>query len=174
MKVQIALAANENVTPEVAKHVSKVLGALGLLFPKARKFILGVDYVRSLTSEFDRDSRKLRISTAFTKGTVEQAQRECSKANKPGFTVHDGEHEAFDALIVHEFAHAVNATIAEHVEEDRFYEYKNELRSMQKKLGNPSEYAAKNDSEWMAERFTFEWMGKGNGPLIRLLLRYIE
>ncbi len=172
MKIQLAVATS--VTPEVSKHVQKKLNALGLVFSQAAKFLKGVEYVPGLTSEFDRGTRKIRISTIFTQGTVAEAQRECSKANKPGFVVHDGEHEAFDALIVHEFAHCIHATVAESSDEDEFSDYMRQLRSMQKALGNPSEYAAKNITEWTAEQFTKEWMGSGNGPLIKLFLERLK
>jgi hypothetical protein len=173
MEVMIALASN--VSPEVSKHIQKKLSALNLVFPKAGKFLQGVEYTDRLTSEFDRATRKIRLSTAYTRGTVAEAQYGCSKSNPPGFTVHDGEHESFDALIVHEFAHCIHATIAESTaDEDDFREYMAALRTLQKALGNPSGYAAKNISEWTAETFTAEWMGKGNGPLIKLFLERLK
>lgn len=172
MEMQLALASN--VSPEVSKHIQKKLGALSLVFPKAGRFLQGVEYTDKLTSEFDRDTRKIRLSTAYTRGTVAEAQYGCSKSNPPGFTVHDGPHESFDALIVHEFAHCIHATIAQSSDEDEYRDYMAALRSLQKHLGNPSGYAAKNITEWTAETFTAEWMGKGNGPLIKLFLEKLK
>jgi len=175
MEMMLAMASTD-VSPEVAKHVKKKLASLGLIFPKAAKFLKGVEYTDRLTSEFDRETRKIRLTTAFTRGTVADAQRECGKANPPGFVVHDGPHEAFDALIVHEYGHCIHATIAHECghDDDAWGHYKSTLRDLRKKLGNPSEYAAKNETEWLAEQFTVEWMGKGNGPLIKLFLELLK
>lgn len=172
MEMMLALASN--VSPEVSKHIKKKLAGLAIVFPKAAAFLQGVEYTDRLTSEFDRATRKMRISNAYTRGTLAEAQYGCSKSNPPGFTVHDGPHESFDALIVHEFAHCIHATIAESSDEDEYREYMAGLRHLQKQLGNPSGYAAKNISEWTAEQFTKEWMGKGNGPLIKLFLERLK
>lgn len=171
----MALAATVKVTPEIEKYVQKKLRGLGLVFPKPLKFMHSVKYIDSLTSEFDRATRELRISNACTRGTVVEAQVWCSKSNPPGYTVHQGAHESFDALIVHEFAHCIHATIAQSTVDDADYRsYMEKLRHLQKTLGNPSPYSEKNLTEWTAEQFTLEWMGKGNGHLIKLFLEYLD
>nr|DAF93720.1 MAG TPA: Lethal factor [Myoviridae sp. ctshb19] len=164
------------VTPEVRKHIDKTLNKLAIIFPQVRKYVKAVRFVNSSTSEFDREHRELRISTYTTRGTVAQAQLEQSQGNKDGFVVHNGKHEAFDALINHEFGHAIHGCIVDSMrdDEDGYAAYMKGIRALRDKLGFPSEYAKQNEREWLAEQFTAEWMGKGNGELIRYFLQHLK
>lgn len=185
MEIQLTVATNrliekadesKFVSAEVAKHVKKLLGALGLVFPQARKYLKAVRYTHSVTSSFEPWDRELHISVNGTGGSVADAQRLQSEGNKPGFIVHGGAHEAFDSLIVHEFAHCIDNCIKTKFkgDDDTQTAYQQEKRALQKAIGNPSPYAATRENEWFAEQFTVEWLGKGNGPLIKIILDYLN
>lgn len=186
MEMTLALANNRLIEKSdeskfvslmVSKHVLKILGALATVFPEPRKYLKAVRYTHSVTSSFEPWDRELHISVNGTDDTVAKAQLHQSKGNKPGYTVHGGEHEAFDSLIVHEFAHCIDNCIKTKYkkDEDAQISYQQEKRALQKQLGNPSEYAATRENEWFAEQFTVEWMGgRGKGPLIKLILSYLN
>lgn len=187
MEIQLSVANSPNrlidksdeskyVSHEVSAHVKKTLGALALVFPKARKYLKDVRYTQSLISSFEPWERELRISVMGTDSTLAEAQRRQSKGNQPGYTVHSGEHEAFTSLIVHEFAHCIDNCIKTKFkkDEDTQIAYQQDKRALQAAIGNPSPYAATRENEWFAEQFTVEWMGKGNGPLIKIILDYLN
>lgn len=185
MKVMLALAGEEIydvskeeeaklVSKEVAAFIKKTIGGILLLFPEAKKQFKGVRYTKRLTSSLNPFDRVLTISTMSTGGTVAEAHRSQSKGNKDGFVVHNGEHEAFTALIVHEMAHFLDLSVKLKFKgnDDVLTEYVQAKRELRKQVGNPSEYAATHEGEWFAEQFTVEYMGRGPKPLIGLLHRF--
>lgn len=187
MEIQLSVANSPNrlieksdeskyVSHEVNAHIKKTLGALALVFPDARKYLKAVRYTHSVTSSFEPWERELRISVLGTSSTLAEAQRHQSKGNQPGYTVHSGEHEAFTSLIVHEFAHCIDNCIKTKFkgDDDTQTAYQQDKRALQKQVGNPSPYAATRENEWFAEQFTVEWLGRGNGPLTKIILSYLN
>jgi hypothetical protein len=164
------------VSKEVAAFIKKTQAGIFKLFPEAKKKFKGVRYTKRVTSSLDPFDRTLRVSTMATGGTVAEAQRIQSQGNKSGYMVHDGPHEAFTSLIVHETAHFIDHAVKLKFKnnDDVLIEYQQAKRALRKQIGNPSPYAETHEGEWFAEQFTVEYMGKGDGPLFTLLRRFYE
>jgi hypothetical protein len=63
-------------------------------------------------------------------------------------------------VIYHEYGHPIINTLVIN-SSDEFYEtYKNTIEGLIEKLGYPTEYSKKNRNEWIAERYSFEKLGK--------------
>lgn len=185
MKVMISLAGEEIydvpksdeakfVSKEVAAFIKKTIAQIFLLFPEAKKSFKGVRYTKRLTSSLNPFDRVLTISTLSTDGTVAEAHLSQSQGNKDGFVVHNGTHEAFTALIVHEMGHFIDLSIKLKFKNDQdvLTEYQQAKRELHKQVGNPSDYAATHEGEWFAEQFTVEFMGHGERPLFALLQKF--
>ena len=186
MKVLLSLAGEEIyevskeeearlVSPEVAAFIKKTIGGIFLLFPESKKFFKGVRYTKRLTSSLNPFDRMLTLSTMSTGGTIAEAHLSQSKGNKDGFVVHNGTHEAFTALIVHEMAHFIDLSVKLRFKnnDDVLSEWMHAKRDLRKQVGNPSEYAATHEGEWFAEQFTVEYMGVGKArPLFALLHQF--
>lgn len=166
------------VSTEVAAHIKNTVASVFKLFPSAKSKFKGVRYTKRVTSSLDPFDRCLRLSTRVTGGSLADAQVQESKGNtKAGFLVHNGPHEAFTALVVHEMAHFIDLSVKlNHAgDDDTLVAYQQAKRELRKKVGNPSEYAATNDGEWFAEQFTLEFLGNsGKGPLISLVKTFLD
>lgn len=167
------MRATNEVSPEVGAHVQKLIKGLNDAFPLTASVFRGVAYIPGLETDFDKDNWKIRISTALTGGTLERAQLESSRINEQGTGVARGVYEAFDALVIHEYAHAIHFSILDSLGKNEYLVYMQRLHELRAKLGNPSEYATKDLNDWLAEQFTFEWLRhKKQGELTELLLTH--
>jgi hypothetical protein len=154
-------------------YIEKSIRALCVLFP-LKAWLGPVQYTNSLNSEFDAFGKSLRFAVVHLGGTVEQAQIDMRYDSDENFFVHND--RAFDALITHEFGHAVNNWIIDNLKlmddaDELLTDWQATKRRLEKELGYPSEYARKNNGEWFAERFTLEYLSRG---VDRHLLRAIN
>lgn len=157
------------VSDECYRHILREVGGIFVLFPKMRSWFKGVKFTKKLTSSFNPWDRCLVLSVYGLDGTVLDADKALLHANKRGFNVH--EDDGLNSLIVHEMSHAIDHWVRfvckKQIDpDDKLLEYQQMKRQLRSVLGNPSEYAKENESEWFAEQFTYELLGSGRGELI--------
>lgn len=141
--------AEAGVSRAVHNHIEACIAELKRYW-EVGEYAGEIHYTSALTSEYDQFEKAFRFSTVGLSGTLAAANKAIDKAGGSDF-VGGG----LDGLIVHEFAHAIDARI----KQSKLYdEWKAEKAKLKAQLGSPSKYADKNDSEWFAEQFAKEYM----------------
>lgn len=171
MKIQISLSGSLEPSSECKHFIQTEVAKLLRDYPQAMKrWLAPVSYTHRLTSEFDAFDKKLVFSTYGLQGSVEDADRLIDKANKPDFGVGTG----LKALIHHEFGHAVNMFIVDHLDragQDEWFEAKKKLQS---RLPFPSTYSRKNNREHFAEVYALESLSGKGGKLRHLIDLFVQ
>jgi len=163
-------AEKHGISPEVHSHINGILSKLSNSYPAVGGFIKSVEFVPSTTNEFDPFSRELRISKTALGGSVEALNRAHETANKPGFAVSGGA----EALLTHEFGHAIDHYIISKADESTKDEWFDEKKKLEKEIGPASEYAKKSTREWLSEQFTAETLGQKPKKLLPVIEKFLE
>lgn len=141
-------------------------------FPYIRDFVEGFENMPEsfrTGGEFDTMGRNLRMA----KSESRMKPNELDKVSKTSWIV-NGETQYSRSMVVHETSHAVEQYIrfgmrGMDVQDDYF----DAIDALMKSLPIPSKYAEQNRYEWLAERFTLEWMNSRDGEVIRMFKRFV-
>jgi hypothetical protein len=149
------------IHPEVQHMVDTTLKMLKRKFPKVPKK-LKVVFERRVGATFDPWDWELKMSDYGLDQPLHVVDKEEDQAQGPG-TLQYG----LEGTLIHEFGHAVNATIIKlhRQDDDALGAWQQTKHELEQKLGHPSAYAKKNNSEWFAEQFLYEMKGHGHALL---------
>lgn len=157
------------MSDEVASHVGSVLHELSKDYPGAAQWVSKLALTASSTNEYDVFSKELRIGGYGLDKSLAQVNADMDKANADDFDIKGG----LKALLTHEFGHALDDYIKRSADDDGKDAWHSAKKDLEKSLGAPSKYGAKNTTEWFAERFTAERLGKTEQVLTKLISEHL-
>ena len=157
MELQAAyrLLASE-INPEVQHEVDKTLKMLRSKFPVAKK--TKVVFERRVGATFDPWDWEIKIDQYGKNEPLSVVNREEDHGNATAIS------HGLAGTVIHEYGHAINSAIIQKIRHNDEYldEWLQVKRDLEHKLGHPSGYSKKNNSEWFAEQFLHELLGHGH------------
>lgn len=144
------------IHPEVQHLVDKTMRMLKSKFPVAKK--VKVVFERRNYPTFDPWDWEIKLPVFGKDQPLATVDREEDAADSSPLQY------GFEGTLIHEYGHAINAgIIARHRKaDDLLGEWQETKKELERKLGHPSAYSKKNNSEWFAEQFLYEMKGHGH------------
>lgn len=146
------------INPEVQHCVDQTMKKLKSAYPKVPKK-LKVVFEKRLGATFDPWDWEIKIDNYGKDQPLAVVDKQEDSDQGSGVLQY-----GFEGTLIHEFGHAINATIIKLFKKDDelLGEWQQTKKDLEHQLGHPSAYSKKNNSEWFAEQFLYERMGHGH------------